>query len=192
MLFDTGGDVATLLHNMSKLGVEPSDIDNVVLSHEHGDHTGGMQILKHCGEVDVYVPQSFSSRLKRRVASHPHAHLKQVSGPQRICEGILTTGELGRIIKEQSLVVETGKGWVLVTGCAHPGLGNILQVASKFGEIYGVIGGFHGFSELERLKRMRLIIPCHCTTHKREILNLYPESSVRCSAGCTIEIQEEG
>jgi 7,8-dihydropterin-6-yl-methyl-4-(beta-D-ribofuranosyl)aminobenzene 5'-phosphate synthase len=187
-LFDTGGDVLTLLHNMDKFGVDPGDVDRVVLSHEHGDHTGGVEILKHCGEVEVYLLSSSSDRLKRRVASYPNAHLKQVSGSQRVYEGIFTTGELGRSVKEQSLMAETGEGLVLVTGCAHPGLDNILQVASKFGGIYGVVGGFHGFSELERLRRMRLIVACHCTRHKREILNRYPGSSVKCSAGCTIEI----
>jgi 7,8-dihydropterin-6-yl-methyl-4-(beta-D-ribofuranosyl)aminobenzene 5'-phosphate synthase len=187
-LFDTGGDVATLLHNLSKLKVNPGDISRVVLSHEHGDHTGGTRILDHCGDVEVYVPRSFSRRLKRRLASYPHVDLKQVGDPQHICDGIFTTGELGKITKEQSLTVKTGKGWTLITGCAHPGLENILREASKFGEIYGVVGGFHGFSKLERLKRLRLIIPCHCTAHKGEILKLYPESSVKCAAGCTIEI----
>jgi 7,8-dihydropterin-6-yl-methyl-4-(beta-D-ribofuranosyl)aminobenzene 5'-phosphate synthase len=187
-LFDTGGDVATLLRNLNKLKVDPDDISRVVLSHEHGDHTGGIRILEHFGEGEVYVPRSFSNRLKRRLTSCPHVDLKQVGGPQQICDGVFTTGELGGIIKEQSLTVKTGKGWILITGCAHPGLGNILQEASKFGEIYGVMGGFHGFNRLEGLKTLRLIVPCHCTAHKREILNLYPKSSVKCSAGCTIEV----
>jgi 7,8-dihydropterin-6-yl-methyl-4-(beta-D-ribofuranosyl)aminobenzene 5'-phosphate synthase len=188
VLFDTGGDVATLLYNMRKFMINPRNISKIVLSHEHGDHTGGIQILDHCGEVEVYVPRSFSSQLKSRIASRPNVNLNQVGGPQEICERILTTGELGKITKEQSLTVKTGKGLTLITGCAHPGLENMLQVASKFGEIYAVVGGFHGFNKLEGLKGIRLIVPCHCTTHKREILRLYPESSVECSAGRVIEI----
>ena len=188
-LFDTGGDVATLLYNMRKFGVDPRDISRIVLSHEHGDHTGGIQILEHCNrQVDVYVPKSFSSRLKNRLALYPNVTLKQVDGPQQIHEGILTTGELGRITKEQSLTVKTGKGLTLITGCAHPGLEDILQVASKSGEIFGVIGGFHGFGELEKLRRLRLIVPCHCTTYKERILSLYPQSSIKCSVGGIIEI----
>lgn len=189
ILFDTGGDVATLRYNMRKFMVNPRNISKIVLSHEHGDHTGGIRILDHCQEVEAYVPRSFSSRLKSRLASHPNVSLlNQVGGPQEICEGIHTTGELGKITKEQSLAVKTGKGLALITGCAHPGLENMLQVASKFGEIYAVVGGFHGFNKLEGLKGIHLIAPCHCTTHKREILRLYPESSVKCSAGCAIEI----
>jgi 7,8-dihydropterin-6-yl-methyl-4-(beta-D-ribofuranosyl)aminobenzene 5'-phosphate synthase len=188
ILFDTGGDMTTLLYNMRKFMADPKNIDKIVLSHEHGDHTGGIQIIDRCGEVEVYVLKSFSNRFKNRLASYPNVNLSKVCGPQQICERILTTGELGNIIKEQSLIVKTDKGLILITGCAHPGLENILQVALKFGEIYAVVGGFHGFSKLECLRGIDLIVPCHCTTHKKEILSLYPETSITCSAGRVIEI----
>ncbi|MDH5689395.1 MAG: hypothetical protein OEZ48_16215 [Candidatus Bathyarchaeota archaeon] len=81
-----------------------------------------------------------------------------------------------------------GKGLTAITGCSHRGLENILRKASRFGSIYGVAGGFHGFGKLEVLIGMRLIVPCHCTTYKRRILSHYPESSVSCSAGCMVEI----
>ena len=45
ILFDTGGDGRVLLANMQRLGVEPREIDCVVLSHVHGDHTGGVAAL---------------------------------------------------------------------------------------------------------------------------------------------------
>ena len=41
ILFDTGGDSATLLHNMKELNIDPKDLGIVVISHAHGDHTGG-------------------------------------------------------------------------------------------------------------------------------------------------------
>ena len=138
--------------------------------------------------MEVFVPRSFSSRFKRRLALRTNVNLKEVGGAGEICEGVFTTGELGRFVKEQYLIVKTGNGLTIITGCSHPGLENILQVASRFGDIYGVVGGFHGFSKLEALKGIRLIVPCHCTVRKREILNLYPESSVKCSAGCKIKI----
>jgi hypothetical protein len=46
----------------------------------------------------------------------------------------------------------------------------------------------NGFSRLEALKEMRLIVPYHCTVRKREIFNLYPKTCKKCSAGCTILI----
>ena len=188
MLFDTGGDVGTLLFNMRKFMINPKDIDKIALSHEHGDHTGGIQILDYCGKVKVFVPRSFSSRFKRRLASHSNVNLKEVSGAEEIDDGVFTTGELGHFIKEQSLIVKTGNGLTVITGCSHSGLENILRVSSRLGDICGVVGGFHGFSKLEALKGIRLIVPCHCTVRKKEILSLYPKSSMKCSAGCRIEI----
>jgi len=188
ILFDTGADADALLFNMRKFAIDPKSIDKIVLSHEHGDHVGGIRILGECGDVGVFVPKSFSSGFKRRLASQPNVDLNEVDVAKEISEGVFTTGELGRFTKEQSLVVKTGRGLTVVTGCAHPGLDNILKAASKLGKIYGVVGGFHGFSRLQTLKGLRLIVPCHCTSLKREILNLYPESSRECAAGCAIEV----
>jgi 7,8-dihydropterin-6-yl-methyl-4-(beta-D-ribofuranosyl)aminobenzene 5'-phosphate synthase len=188
MLFDTGGDVATLLYNIRKFVINPRDINKIVLSHEHRDHTGGIQIVDYCGRLEVFVPRSFSNLFKSKLASYPNVKLKEVGGAEEICEGVFTTGELGQFIKEQTLIVKTGNGLTVITGCSHPGLENILRVASRFGDIYGVVGGFHGFSKLEALKGISLIAPCHCTVQKKEILRFYPESSMKCSAGCRIKI----
>jgi 7,8-dihydropterin-6-yl-methyl-4-(beta-D-ribofuranosyl)aminobenzene 5'-phosphate synthase len=189
ILFDTGGDVDTLFFNMQKFRVDPlSSIRIIVLSHEHKDHTGGIQIINYCGKVDVFVPASFSDRFKGWLASHPNVRLHEIQELGEVCEGVFTTGELGQFIKEQSLIVKTGNGLIVITGCAHPCLENILRAASKLGDIYGVVGGFHSFSRLEALKGMHLIVPCHCTVRKREIFNLYPKTCKKCSAGCTILI----
>jgi len=188
ILFDTGGDVDTLFFNMQKFRVDPLSIRIIVLSHEHRDHTGGIQIINYCGKVDVFVPVSFSDMFKGWLASHPNVRLHEIQELGEVCKGVFTTGELGQFIKEQSLIVKTGNGLTVITGCAHPGLENILRAASKLGDIYGVVGGFHSFSRLEALKGMHLIVPCHCTVRKREIFNLYPKTCKKCSAGCTILI----
>jgi 7,8-dihydropterin-6-yl-methyl-4-(beta-D-ribofuranosyl)aminobenzene 5'-phosphate synthase len=47
ILFDTGADSPTLLHNMRELDIDPKNIGTIVISHAHGDHTGGLSgILK--------------------------------------------------------------------------------------------------------------------------------------------------
>jgi len=44
MLFDTGaGNINVLRHNMMVMGVNPSEISSIVLSHAHQDHTGGLR-----------------------------------------------------------------------------------------------------------------------------------------------------
>jgi len=188
VLFDTGGDLTTLLFNMQRFTIDPKAIKKIVLSHEHGDHVGGIEIVNHCGEVDVFALRSFSERFKRRLADRPNVKLHEVDGAQEICEDVYTTGELGWSIKEQSLIVRTDNGLTVITGCAHPGLENVLRAASRFGGIYGVIGGFHGFSRLGVLRGIRLIVPCHCTMRKKELFDLYPTACRKCSVGCTIYI----
>jgi len=188
LLFDTGADLETLLFNMRRLNVKLDRIDKVFFSHEHGDHIGGFQIVGLLGEVEAFVLRSFSKRFKSALSSYTNVRLREVSKPQEISAGMFTTGEQGFFIKEQSLIVKTDRGISVVTGCSHPGLEKILGVASRFGNVYGVVGGFHGFHKLEALRGVKLIVPCHCTVRKREILTLYPDSSIRCSAGCEIEV----
>ena len=188
LLFDTGADAKRLLFNMRQAGIDLSLIDTIVLSHDHGDHTGGLDIIGHLGPVRVFLPQSFSSRTKKRVRSFPNVQVIEVDGPGTICEGIMTTGELGRYTREQSLIVSTEGGLVVVTGCSHPGIASILHAASKFGRVYGLIGGYHDFRQLDLLAELRLIVPCHCTRAKRAILQRYPNTSQICGAGLDIEI----
>jgi len=186
ILFDTGGDGVALLDNMKKLGIDPSDIESVVLSHGHGDHTGGLfELLEENQDLSVYIPAQLSRALKSQIPTK--TRLIEVREPMQIRKEVFTTGELGTFIKEQSLVYLNRRGALVITGCSHPGLGTILNAASKFGEIYGVIGGFHGFSDLDLLKDIKVISPCHCTQYKREIACAFPKQYVKCGAGLVIE-----
>jgi len=171
LLFDTGGSGRILMDNMEKLNVEPKDIATVVISHDHWDHNGGLKtLLKVNDKPRVFHPESFSK-------------------PTGISLGIYSTGVLGRLIKEQSLVTHTEKGNVVITGCAHPGLGNILEKAKQLGKIYGVVRGFHGgFAKLDKLNGLELITPCHCTQYKQEIKERYPGEFKEIKAGSIIEI----
>jgi 7,8-dihydropterin-6-yl-methyl-4-(beta-D-ribofuranosyl)aminobenzene 5'-phosphate synthase len=190
LLFDTGANADTLLYNMHKLDVNLDKIDKIVLSHPHGDHTGGLGIIKLLPKVEVFVPISFSNRFKKDLDSLLHVEVIEVDKMMQIEDNIHTTGELGRggWTKEQSLIVQTDNGLTVITGCSHPGLDRIVNVASELGNIYGVLGGFHGFSQLEILKDYEFIVPCHCTTKKREILTLYPDSCKECAVGCVFTV----
>lgn len=63
----------------------------------------------------------------------------------QICENIFSTGEIEGI--EQSLALKADKGIFVVTGCSHPAMRSILGAPSKFGNPYGIAGGFHGFHD---------------------------------------------
>jgi 7,8-dihydropterin-6-yl-methyl-4-(beta-D-ribofuranosyl)aminobenzene 5'-phosphate synthase len=170
ILFDTGDSGENLIYNLRQLNIQPENIAAVVISHNHWDHTGGLKdFLKLNNNAKVFHPKSFSK-------------------PTEIFTGVHSTGALGTLIKEQSLVVNAGKGNVVITGCAHPGLENIIERSRELGAIYGVVGGFHGFSKLEKLQKIELIAPCHCTQYKQEIKERYPAQFREIKAGSIIEI----
>ena len=186
LLFDTGASESILSRNMEKLGIQKDEIEIIVLSHEHWDHIGGLSAVLH-PDAKVYLPGSFTAATKKEIKRNA-ADIIEVSGPADIIPGVHTTGELGAGIKEQSLVLDTGVGELVLTGCAHPGLDVIMDSAQLFGKLGGVMGGFHGFDRLELLRGLKMIIPCHCTVHKSEILDMYPEEAKKCEAGKIIEI----
>jgi 7,8-dihydropterin-6-yl-methyl-4-(beta-D-ribofuranosyl)aminobenzene 5'-phosphate synthase len=178
VLFDTGADGSILLSNMEKLNIEPYSISDIFISHAHFDHTGGLsEFLRANGNVNVYAPQSFRGVRRAKKVIH-------INEAMKIYENIFSTGELDNI--EQSMAVKIDKGIVLITGCSHPKMSDILDTASYFGRVYAVVGGFHGFSEFELFQEMDLICPTHCTQHKEEIKSLYPDKTIDGGAGKTI------
>jgi len=187
ILFDTGWKGEALGRNLERLGFSLEDVDLVVLSHQHWDHIGGLPyVMEHGSNLDIIVPKSFSENMKKDIAKEHN--LVEITDAQRLVDGVYSTGELGPGIREQSIVLETGNGLLAVTGCAHPGLKAILEKAGEFGKLYGVLGGFHGFKDFNALKGLNLIIPCHCTQYKREILELFPDVSILGGAGYCIDL----
>jgi 7,8-dihydropterin-6-yl-methyl-4-(beta-D-ribofuranosyl)aminobenzene 5'-phosphate synthase len=182
ILFDTGGDSSLLLSNMKKLAIEPNDIDVIVLSHIHDDHTGGLTgFLQKNHDVTVFMPESFPKKFKENVQKYG-AQTVDVNQPLNICENVYSTGQLGILIKEQSLIIRTKAGLIVITGCAHPGIVKIVNTAKDLvkDDILLVMGGFHlewamkGSIEkiISDFKQMgvRYVGPCHCTGHKARSL----------------------
>ena len=179
ILFDAGANGSILLSNMEKLGIDPKTIDEVFISHAHWDHTGGLKdFLEQNSKVTLYVPASYEPPQAEKIA--------RITGPKGLDKNIFSTGELSGI--EQSLVIKTEKGLVIIAGCSHPGVGNILRAASRFGKPYALIGGLHGFSNFDLIKHLQLVCPTHCTQYITEIKDLYPNKYVEGGAGKIIEI----
>ena len=151
ILFDTGEASASLMENMDRMMVSISDLEGVVISHDHWDHTGGLwEILKRKKGLKVYACPSFSETFKKCV-KESGGKLVFVDRPMEIADNILVTGEIrgeykGEIIPEQALVVKGDKGVSVITGCAHPGIVNMLGYIRdklKVKKLYMVFGGFH-------------------------------------------------
>ena len=101
ILFDTGADGLILLQNMEELGIDTKDIGIILISHAHGDHTGGLQgILEVNKKAEIYVPAS----LRRTI---PERKVVTVTSPLQISEQVFSTGEIKGI--EQSLAIKTDK-----------------------------------------------------------------------------------
>jgi 7,8-dihydropterin-6-yl-methyl-4-(beta-D-ribofuranosyl)aminobenzene 5'-phosphate synthase len=174
ILFDTGGDGPTLMNNMELLGIDSTRIESVVLSHAHGDHVGGLDgLLARDIQPTLYLIPSFSEDFKRRAAKL--MEVIEVEPGLAITKEMFTTGEMRRDVPEQALVITTDRGLVIVTGCAHPGVIQVVEQAMNLfgGNVHLVLGGFHlrskSTNELEAImaefRRLGVekVAPCHCT-----------------------------
>lgn len=197
ILFDTGSNSRILLENMARLGLEPLKIEHVILSHFHDDHIGGLPgLLALGGGPRVYIPASFPSQLGAFVESYG-VSCERIEEGRTIFSGVHTTGEMGEAIREQALVAETSAGLIVVTGCAHPGIVEMVErVTDRFRMgIRLLIGGFHLMdrnpSALRAISKrleslgVELIAPCHCTgdSAKTIIHNHFGNRCLLCGAG---------
>lgn len=203
LLFDTGGDGPTLIENMRVLGIDPVTVEKVMLSHAHGDHTGGLHALLESGARPVvYVPPTFPASYKNKVGEI--TEVIEVAPGQMVAEDIYTTGEMGRDIAEQALVIDTANGLVIITGCAHPGVVEIIEQArGLFDEpVHLVLGGFHLgnksqaeigaiLSDFRRLE-VEQVAPSHCTGAQaiEMFAEGYGENFLQSGAGRTISLYE--
>ena len=180
LLFDTGADGDILLSNMERLNIDPASMDVVALSHPHFDHIGGLEsFLAVNSRAKVYFPDTGAPNL--------HSRATLIRDSQELAPGIHTTGVLAFI--EQSLIVELSTGIALISGCAHPGVKNILDAASDFGQVKAIIGGLHDFKDFQLLGDMDLICPTHCTFYQDRLQEMFPEKYLQGGAGRRIYLE---
>ncbi|MCM2466276.1 MBL fold metallo-hydrolase [Methanoculleus oceani] len=177
LLFDTGERGDVLLANMQALGVDPAPVRQLVLSHDHHDHIGGLAaVLAENPSVEVFVHDAFSARTLGLIRKYTEPRI--VGEWTEIADGIAVTGPLGTDIREQSLVVAVPDGFLVVTGCAHPHIGRIIDRVSREGPVWGVIGGFHTVTgeDIDALAGVTYLSASHCTDKIRELQERYPGS----------------
>ena len=184
ILFDTGPDGDTLLFNMSKLNIDPLEINFLVLSHYHNDHIGGLNSsLNKNPNVKIYIPKSFPENFKENLIKRGFKIFENEK-KLKISNNINLMLESNNI-DEQNLIIESEKGLIVVTGCAHPGIVKILKETIEYFQkkIYLLVGGFHLFDKtlyeientVDEVNKLNIenISPSHCTGD--EAIKLFQE-----------------
>ncbi|MHC4843090.1 MAG: MBL fold metallo-hydrolase [Planctomycetota bacterium] len=204
ILFDTGPDGEMLMRNITELQIDPNNIDIMVLSHKHPDHTGGLvEFLIKNRNVEVYLLDAFDENLrdKVRMCGTEPVNLTETT---EICLGVSSTGFLGRLIKEQALIINTDKGIIVLIGCAHPGILNMATFAKEYSqkEILLLLGGFHlEWTTSKKLQKIiadlqelsvKYVAPAHCTGKRAKKLfkEHFKESYIDVGTGRKINISE--
>ena len=204
ILFDTGS-TDVFLRNSRLINVSLTDIDAVVLSHGHWDHGNGLsniqgyKLICHPGVFKKRYNKKNRQYigLKLTMAEiNERFQLITTATPFYISPEMIFLGEIPRlndfeatsthfydetgnddfVDDDSALAVITGKGLVIISGCAHAGICNTIDYAMKItgiNKINAVIGGFHLKSDegrtmktIQYLKKLDIpnIYPSHCTS----------------------------
>lgn len=220
ILFDTGARPETVWKNAREMGVDLSTITDVILSHNHGDHTGGLITLRremgranakalsraHVGK-GAFWPRPGDGGVERNHLLTVRGEYEKLGGvfveydaAKEIFPGGWLTGPVERVHAERnwsgggmlirpggdrvedtlpedmSLVLDTVKGLVVISGCGHAGIINTLEQARRAvrkSPIHAAIGGWHLFAASEdhlawtggKMKELGVenFIGAHCT-----------------------------
>jgi len=226
ILFDVGYSDA-FIKNAQKMNISLFDVDFIVLSHGHIDHTGGLEPL-----VKYYLEAAIEKipHKKPTIIAHPlafatkkmedfedigslmpenklslHFKLNPSKEPLWLSEDLVFLGEIPRkndfeaqtsmgkrvidnvgedddLSDDSALVYQSLQGLIIITGCSHSGICNIVEYAKKVcrvNKIVDIVGGFHllrpGDVQLQKtLEYMKQLKPaavhaCHCTDLKSKI-----------------------
>lgn len=217
-LFDAGRISDKFMTNVSRLGVNCARINQVFVSHIHGDHMGGLfDVLAKCSKPTLYLPFSYPQS-----QSEPHTDKSEsdfralleslrplVSETIRQKESIkvgdrfYSTGMIEDQTYEQALIVPTSKGLIVVTGCAHPGILEIVRRARELlkQDMHFVMGGFHLVSKdsaetttiAHALRKLtKYVGPCHCTGERAQQIfkDVFGEDYIDIRAGLKLRLGE--
>jgi len=204
ILFDTGQS-ALFIENAVRMGIDVNSAHFVVLSHGHYDHGNGLSYLinkelichvgcfverfkkKDDGPIGLPITlQQAQDRFSLRMTDSPielYEDIFFMGGIPRVFDfeateafSYLKDGEDDPILDDSAIVVKTTKGNIIITGCSHSGICNIIERATNITRdvrTYAIVGGFHLKEVNERVKEtiafideigVKHLYPIHCTS----------------------------
>jgi 7,8-dihydropterin-6-yl-methyl-4-(beta-D-ribofuranosyl)aminobenzene 5'-phosphate synthase len=207
VLFDAGSDPILLLEHLEKMQIDPKTIEHAVISHQHGDHLRGVYwVFEKNPAMQVHFLDCFPDEAFRRataVKMKPH----RVTEPFEVVPGVYSTGIVEGEPPEQSLVIETSRGLVMLVGCSHPGVVKLVETAQtqrKKDSLRLLLGGFHMLRKrpdeiktaINRLQGLNVqtVIPAHCSGDlAKELFPIaYGDQFNTAGAGRRIVIDDRG
>ncbi|OGI82172.1 hypothetical protein A3I95_03305 [Candidatus Nomurabacteria bacterium RIFCSPLOWO2_02_FULL_44_12] len=206
ILFDTGGNRDAFFGNIEKLNINLQTITHIVFSHKHLDHLAGFdEVLSKTSNAQIFLPDFFSEKLVQKIPKSSNINMVKLFS--KVSANIFLLPLAGsydsKEIHEQSLILDTPNGLVVVTGCAHPGIVEILnKTKEKFPgkKIHLVLGGFHFYKSwfwisgkaVKQFIKLGVgkVAPCHCTGPKAEkqFKKVYTENFIKVGTGTVITI----
>lgn len=204
ILFDTGAS-DLFSRNARILGIDLDNADFVTLSHGHYDHGNGLEfvsgktIVMHpnafAQRISERSGRNISIAVDRETIEKAN-HIVETRKPLWLSEQMVYLGEIPRsvpfekecstpfhfadgtsdpVVDDSGLAVKTENGLIVISGCAHAGICNIVEQARKVtgtDKVLCVIGGFHLTETNERLQQTidylknigtEYVMPSHCT-----------------------------
>jgi 7,8-dihydropterin-6-yl-methyl-4-(beta-D-ribofuranosyl)aminobenzene 5'-phosphate synthase len=247
LLFDAGVTPDGTVENLRRFGISPKDVEVIVLSHGHFDHTTGLDgFIRTVGRTSlpVIIHPEFWSRRRIAIPGRTPQEIPSTSRSALVGAGfeiienrqpsfllggaVLVTGEVDRttefekgfpihqalrgeewqpdplILDDQALVMNVrDRGLVVLTGCGHAGIVNIVRYAKKLTgieQVYAVLGGFHlngpvfepiipAVADALAAFAPQWIVPAHCTGWRAQVAlaNRFPDSYIQNSVGTRFE-----
>ena len=156
LLYDIGFGVAspTLIHNITQLGLDLSQVNGLAISHLHSDHMGGIsaqQTRKPPSPTALGIPPRLPCYLPAP-ATFEGWRGQVITQPGLLSAGLATTGPLARnlfffgLTEEQAIIARLkGRGLAVFTGCGHPTVKTVLEMVQRLSSdpIYAFGGGLH-------------------------------------------------